>query len=148
MVFVHSARSPKDIIYHRELDQMASRIPNFSLHIICEKHGLGEPWSGYRGYLNQRLMELIDGRAAGLEGKLWQAQPVWMHGKTPVVGFKAFPRWVTLMIWNRDGGPAVEDASGSLEVGPRMATRKFSSVAEIDDELVSGWVGQAVATLA
>ena len=59
MVFVHSARSPKDIIYHRELDQMASRIPNFSLHIICEKHGLGEPWSGYRGYLNQRLMELI-----------------------------------------------------------------------------------------
>jgi hypothetical protein len=96
----------------------------------------------------ERLMELIDGRAAGLEGKLWQAQPVWMHGKTPVVGFKAFPRWVTLMIWNRDGGPAVEDASGSLEVGPRMATRKFSSVAEIDDELVSGWVGQAVATLA
>lgn len=39
MVFVHSARSPKDIIYHRELEQMASRIPNFSLHIICEKHG-------------------------------------------------------------------------------------------------------------
>ena len=59
MVFVHSARSPKDIIYHRELEQMASRIPNFSLHIICEKHGLGEPWAGYRGYLNQRLMELI-----------------------------------------------------------------------------------------
>ncbi|MFD2640535.1 glycine-betaine demethylase subunit GbcB [Pseudomonas japonica] len=59
MVFVHSARSPKDIIYHRELEHMASRIENFSLHIICEKHGLGEPWAGYRGYLNHKLMELI-----------------------------------------------------------------------------------------
>ncbi|MGQ7960587.1 glycine-betaine demethylase subunit GbcB [Pseudomonas sp. SP16.1] len=59
MVFVHSARSPKDIIYHRELEHMASRINNFSLHLICEKHGLGEAWAGYRGYLNQRMLELI-----------------------------------------------------------------------------------------
>ena len=46
MTFIHSARSPKDIIYHRELEHMASRIDNFSLHLICEKHGLGEPWAG------------------------------------------------------------------------------------------------------
>jgi ferredoxin-NADP reductase len=59
MVFVHSARSPKDVIYHRELEHMASRISNFSLHIICEKHGLGEAWAGYRGYLNQKMLELI-----------------------------------------------------------------------------------------
>lgn len=59
MVFVHSARSPKDIIYHRELEHMASRIDNFSLHIICERHGLGEAWAGYRGYLNLRMLELI-----------------------------------------------------------------------------------------
>ena len=43
MVFVHSARTPKD----------------FSLHLICEKHGLGEPWAGYRGYLNQKMLELM-----------------------------------------------------------------------------------------
>jgi ferredoxin-NADP reductase len=59
MVFVHSSRSPKDIIYHRELEQMASRINNFALHIVCEKHGLGEPWSGYRGFLNQKMLELM-----------------------------------------------------------------------------------------
>jgi ferredoxin-NADP reductase len=59
MVFVHSARSPKDIIYHRELEHMAARISNFSLHVICEKHGLGEAWAGYRGYLNQKMLELI-----------------------------------------------------------------------------------------
>ena len=35
--------------------------------LICEKHGLGEPWAGYRGYLNQRLMELM--RAYGDDGE-------------------------------------------------------------------------------
>jgi ferredoxin-NADP reductase len=59
MVFVHSARTPKDIIFHRELEHMAARISNFSLHIICEKHGLGESWAGYRGYLNQKMLELM-----------------------------------------------------------------------------------------
>ncbi|MNF58122.1 NADH oxidoreductase hcr [compost metagenome] len=59
MVFVHSARTPKDIIYHRELRHMASRIENFKLHLICEKYEIGETWSGYRGYLNQRMLELI-----------------------------------------------------------------------------------------
>jgi ferredoxin-NADP reductase len=59
MVFVHSARTPKDIIFHRELEHMAARINNFSLHIICEKHGQGEAWAGYRGYLNQKMLELM-----------------------------------------------------------------------------------------
>jgi ferredoxin-NADP reductase len=59
MAFIHSARSPKDIIYHRELEHMASRIENFSLHLICEKHGFGEPWAGYRGYLNHKMLELM-----------------------------------------------------------------------------------------
>lgn len=59
MVFVHSARTPKDIIYHRELRHMASRIDNFKLHLICEKYEIGETWSGYRGYLNQKMLELI-----------------------------------------------------------------------------------------
>jgi len=59
MVFVHSARTPKDIIYHRELRHMASRISNFKLHLICERYDIGETWSGYRGYLNQAMLELI-----------------------------------------------------------------------------------------
>jgi len=98
----------------------------------------------------ERLTDLIETNVVGLEGRLWQAQPVWMDGKTPVVGFKAFPRWVTLMIWNRtsDGAPAVEDGSGTLEFGSRMATRKFSSPDEIDEALVAAWVQQAVGSVA
>ncbi|MGC4105248.1 MAG: hypothetical protein QM753_02685 [Thermomicrobiales bacterium] len=59
-----------------------------------------------------------------------------------MIGFRAFPCWVTLMIWNRDGVPAVADASGTLEASPRMGTRTFSRVAEIDEALVAGWVQQ------
>lgn len=90
----------------------------------------------------EQLTDLIEANVAGLEGKLWQAQPVWMNDKAPVIGFKAFPRWVTLMIWNRDGEPAVADASGTLELGPRMSTRKFSRVEDIDEAVVAGWVQQ------
>ncbi|PPC78542.1 hybrid-cluster NAD(P)-dependent oxidoreductase [Pokkaliibacter plantistimulans] len=59
MVFVHSARSPRDIIYHRELEHMASRVKNFGLHLICERYDIGESWSGYRGYLTEAMMNMI-----------------------------------------------------------------------------------------
>ncbi|WP_286790539.1 MULTISPECIES: hybrid-cluster NAD(P)-dependent oxidoreductase [unclassified Pseudomonas] len=59
MVFVHSARTPKDIIYHRELEHMASRVSNFSLHLVCERSDLGEAWAGYRGFFDRRMLELM-----------------------------------------------------------------------------------------
>ncbi|MCE8018776.1 hybrid-cluster NAD(P)-dependent oxidoreductase [Halomonas sp. MCCC 1A11036] len=60
IAFVHSARTPKDIIYHRELEHIFSRIPEFKLHIVCERSDeLGEIWSGFRGYLSQAMLELM-----------------------------------------------------------------------------------------
>ncbi len=59
MVFVHSARTPKDIIYHRELEHMCSRVPNFGLHVICERTEIGHAWPGYRGYLDQTKLDMI-----------------------------------------------------------------------------------------
>ena len=58
--FIHSARSPRDIIYHREMEHIFSRIPEFKLHIVCERSDeLGDSWYGLRGYLDQRMLELI-----------------------------------------------------------------------------------------
>lgn len=59
MKFVHSAQTPKDIIFLKELELMASRIDNFSLSIICERYDIGESWHGYRGFLTRNLLELI-----------------------------------------------------------------------------------------
>jgi ferredoxin-NADP reductase len=59
MHFVHSARTPDDIIYHRELEHMCSRINNFSLSLICERQETGQAWAGYRGYLDHNKLSLI-----------------------------------------------------------------------------------------
>ncbi len=59
MVFVHSARTPSDIIFHRELDNMSSRVANFQLHLICERQGSGQAWHGYRGFLDLTKLEMI-----------------------------------------------------------------------------------------
>lgn len=59
MCFVHSARTPRDIVFQRELEHMAARVDNFKLHLVCEGYGHGESWAGYRGYLDLRMLELI-----------------------------------------------------------------------------------------
>lgn len=59
MVFVHSARTPRDVVYARELDHMASRIGNFSLNLICERIENGQAWHGYRGYLDAAKLEMM-----------------------------------------------------------------------------------------
>nr|WP_320134643.1 hybrid-cluster NAD(P)-dependent oxidoreductase [uncultured Amphritea sp.] len=59
ITFVHSARTPQDIIYPRELDHMSSRVGNFALHLISEKIESGQAWHGYRGYLDQTKLDII-----------------------------------------------------------------------------------------
>ncbi|MFD2191658.1 2Fe-2S iron-sulfur cluster-binding protein [Pistricoccus aurantiacus] len=58
--FVHSARAPRDVVFHRELVHIFSRIPEFKLHVVCEnKDDIGETWAGYRGFLTQPMLELM-----------------------------------------------------------------------------------------
>ena len=59
MLFVHSARTPSDIIYHRELEHICSRISNFNLSLICARQQTGQAWAGYRGYLDAEKLQMI-----------------------------------------------------------------------------------------
>lgn len=59
MKFIHSARTPEDIIFHRELENMAARVQNFEVHLICERTESGQSWSGYRGFLDLPRLGLI-----------------------------------------------------------------------------------------
>jgi glycine betaine monooxygenase B len=59
MIFVHSARTPKEIIYRRELEYMDSRIANFNLSIVCKYHDIGETWNGYKGHLTEDMLRMI-----------------------------------------------------------------------------------------
>ncbi len=59
MSFIHSARTPNDIIFHRELEHICSRIANFNLAVICERIEIGQAWNGYRGFLDQAKLEMV-----------------------------------------------------------------------------------------
>lgn len=59
MIFVHSARTPKDIIFQRDLENMTARIPNFKTRIICERYESGQYWAGFSGFLTHEMLQMI-----------------------------------------------------------------------------------------
>jgi glycine betaine catabolism B len=59
IVFVHSARTPGDIIFARELDLMAANQQRFRTSYVCERLGASTNWPGVTGFLNLALLRLI-----------------------------------------------------------------------------------------
>jgi len=59
IVFVHSARTPDDIIFARELDLIASNQSHFRTAFVCERLGARTNWPGVTGFLSLPLLRLI-----------------------------------------------------------------------------------------
>lgn len=59
VVFVHSARTPSDIIFRRELETIASTVPTVRVVHICEQDSPREPWGGLRGFLSKDMLPLL-----------------------------------------------------------------------------------------
>jgi ferredoxin-NADP reductase len=59
IVFVHSARTPDDIIFARELDLIASNQTHFRTAFVCERVGARTNWPGVTGFLSLSLLKLI-----------------------------------------------------------------------------------------
>jgi ferredoxin-NADP reductase len=59
IVFVHSARSPSDIIFKDELALIERNLPNFRAIAVCETDSPAERWNGFRGRLSLATLELI-----------------------------------------------------------------------------------------
>ena len=51
VAFVHSARSPADIVFRGELETMARLDPAFRFHAVCETDSPNEAWAGPKGRL-------------------------------------------------------------------------------------------------
>lgn len=59
IVFVHSARTPRDIIFRSELGVLAANQPGFRAAFVCERRD-GEPgWAAPTGFLTLPLLALI-----------------------------------------------------------------------------------------
>ncbi|MDJ0899883.1 MAG: FHA domain-containing protein [Xenococcus sp. MO_188.B8] len=59
IIFVHSARSPRDIIFRKELELMSQKFPNFKLAITVTRTKTGTSWYGYTGRLNKSILPVI-----------------------------------------------------------------------------------------
>lgn len=56
VAFIHSARSPHDIVFRHELDALPSTGLNLAATSICETDSPGEVWTGPRGRLSAGLL--------------------------------------------------------------------------------------------
>jgi glycine betaine catabolism B len=59
VAFVHSACSPRHIIFRQELELMATQHPNFQLHVTTTQKEPGSAWLGYSGRLNKSMLKLM-----------------------------------------------------------------------------------------
>ncbi len=59
VVFIHSARSPRDVIFRQELESMAARYANFKLAVTTTRSEPGQAWVGYTGRLNEVMLQAI-----------------------------------------------------------------------------------------
>ena len=59
VVFVHSARTPSDIIFRRELEAIAGTVPTTRVFHVCERDAPREPWGGLRGFLGGEMLQLV-----------------------------------------------------------------------------------------
>ncbi|MGK7915849.1 MAG: FHA domain-containing protein [Prochloraceae cyanobacterium] len=59
VVFCHSARSSRDIIFGHELESMAARYPQFKLAVTTTRAETGRAWYGYSGRFNPIMLQAI-----------------------------------------------------------------------------------------
>ena len=59
VVFVHSARTPRDIIFRNELTMMTHGMTKFRTGFVCEQMGEHRDWSAPTGYLTLPLLKSI-----------------------------------------------------------------------------------------
>ena len=97
--------------------------------------GLEEPLAS----VARTLRDHLDANLAGTEGHIWHGHPVWMTGKNPVAGFKAYPKYVTLMLWR--GQDITDDLAPAGS--DRMATLKIANAAELHGPTLRQWLNQA-----
>jgi hypothetical protein len=102
----------------------------------------------YNASLDGPLQEVAERLAARIApalpdaaGQLWHGHPVWLEGGNPVAGYKAFPRWVTLLFWR---GRQFSDTAGLAPTGSaQMSSMRLSSPSELDALPLGDWLAQA-----
>ncbi|MUH01250.1 MFS transporter [Scytonema sp. UIC 10036] len=59
LIFFHSTRSPRDIIFRRELELIAARMPKFRLAMTMTQPEPGDVWMGLTGRVTEAMLQAI-----------------------------------------------------------------------------------------
>jgi len=59
IVFLHSARTPDDIVFRSELETMAAQMSNFRLAITLTRSLPGRAWMGLTGRISKAILSLV-----------------------------------------------------------------------------------------
>lgn len=59
VLFVHSARTPADIVFRHELEAIAAVLPNIRVVHVCEGDDPSERWMGLRGRLSTAMLQAL-----------------------------------------------------------------------------------------
>lgn len=59
VVFLHSARTPRDIVFRHELAAIEALMPNLRVVHVCENDYPSERWGGMRGRLSSTVLQTI-----------------------------------------------------------------------------------------
>ncbi|NEQ26297.1 MAG: hybrid-cluster NAD(P)-dependent oxidoreductase, partial [Microcoleus sp. SIO2G3] len=59
IVFLHSARTPNDIVFRSELEMMATQMPNFHLAVTLTRPAVNLPWMGLTGRISQAMLNWV-----------------------------------------------------------------------------------------
>jgi stachydrine N-demethylase, reductase component len=57
--FVQCAKRPSELVFRRQLEHMASRVPTINLHYVVTQDDPYGAWTGYRGTFNQLMLGLM-----------------------------------------------------------------------------------------
>lgn len=57
--FVQCAKRPSELVFRRQLESMASRVPTINLHYVVAGDDPHGAWTGYRGAFNQLMLGLM-----------------------------------------------------------------------------------------
>lgn len=59
VIFLHSARSPQDLIFQQQLEALAAQHPNLKLAVTLTRSSRGQAWLGYSGHLSPAMLQTI-----------------------------------------------------------------------------------------
>ena len=59
IVFFHSARSPRDIVFRYELELMSAQHPNFHLLVSTTRKEIGHSWLSLTGRINAAMLQVV-----------------------------------------------------------------------------------------